>query len=150
MNQPALGTVTPFPATLEEKEIDLAHFPTIKEGDWLGGHVYPPNSRHFVWSVDSLLLLPLSAATIQEAMTAYKDMLVVNANVIEWLLTHTDLIPEDWKKYSIHFLGSFFTHKVIGSPFIYCLEYKENEWAAVEARFNSKPSIGKAQLLLFK
>lgn len=151
MNQPALGTVTPFPAPHEEKEIDLGHFPTIlNKGDWVGGHVYPPDSRHWEWSAEALLLLPLSSATIEEAMVAYQDLAVVNFNVIEWLLRHPEMIPEDWKKYSVHFLGTFFTKKAISSPFIYCLEFKELGWVAVEARFNSKPAIGKAQLVLFK
>ena len=150
MNQPALSAVAPFPAVAAEDIIDLGHIPTINKGDWLGGHVYPPQLRHWEWSVDSLLLLPLSAATIEEAMIAYQDMAVVNANVVEWLLKHPDLIPEGWQKYHVHFLGSFFTHRVIGSPFIYYLEYKADGWVATEARYNSKPAISKAQLVLFK
>jgi hypothetical protein len=150
MSTAPIGMVTPFPVTKEEREIDLGHFPTIRKGDWLGGHVYPSQMRHWEWSPDSLLLLPLSAATIEEAMIAYQDMAVVNANVVEWLLKHPDFIPEEWKRYSVHFLGSFFTHKVIASPFIYCLEYQEDTWIATEARYNAKPTIGRAQLVLFK
>lgn len=151
MNQPALGSVTPFPAQNESREIDLGHFPTIiNKGDWVGGHVYPPDFRRFEWSQESFLLLPLSSATIEEAMIAYQNLAVVNFNVLEWLLRHTEVIPEDWKKYSVHFLGTFFTKRALSSPFIYCLEFKETGWTAVEARYNSKPSIGKAQLLLFK
>ena len=148
--QPALSSVTQFLSLNEGKEIDLGHFPNITKGDWVGGHVYPPDSRQWEWSLDSLLLLPLSSATIEDAMDAYKDMSVVNFNVLEWLLRNPEMIPEHWKKYSVHFLGTFFTKKAISSPFIYCLESKEDGWSAVEARFNSKPSIGKAQLLLFK
>ena len=52
---------------------------------------------------------------------------VLNANVLDHLLQHQELIPEEWKKYNIPFWGTIYRYSS-GSLVVRCLYWYGSRW----------------------
>ncbi len=55
------------------------------------------------------------------------DKSVLNANVLDYLSAHTELIPEDWKGKYIFFWGTIYRHSDDGL-FVRCLCWNGGQW----------------------
>lgn len=55
------------------------------------------------------------------------DKPVMNANVLDYLLAHPELIPEEWKGKYIFFWGTIYRLSV-GSLIVRCLSWSGSEW----------------------
>ncbi len=61
------------------------------------------------------------------------DKIVLNANVLDYLLAHPQLIPEEWKKDDngkirfIFFWGTIYCHSD-GGLYVRCLYFDDGEW----------------------
>ena len=53
---------------------------------------------------------------------------VMNANVLDYLLTHTELIPEEWKGKYIFFWGTIYRDSD-GRRYVRCLGWYGSEWS---------------------
>ncbi len=51
----------------------------------------------------------------------------LNANVLDYLLTHPELIPEEWKSKYIFFWGTIYRYSD-GDLFVRCLHWLGSEW----------------------
>lgn len=59
-----------------------------------------------------------------------KDKPVLNANVLDYLLAHPDLIPEDWKGKRVYFWGTIYQVEGFGRHVRYLTfdEKETNKW----------------------
>lgn len=56
-----------------------------------------------------------------------RNKLVLNANVLDYLLAHPELIPEKWKGKSIFFWGTIYRDS-LGRLCVRCLEWCDDQW----------------------
>lgn len=56
-----------------------------------------------------------------------ESMLVLNANVLDYLLAHSELIPEEWKSKAIFFWGTIYRHSD-GTLYVRCLKWDGGQW----------------------
>lgn len=56
-----------------------------------------------------------------------KDKTCLDASVLDYLLEHTDLIPETWKGKYVYFWGTIYRHSV-GGLYVRCLCWRDGEW----------------------
>ena len=72
---------------------------------------------------------------------------ILNANVLDYLLDHKDVIPESWSKnLSIYFWGTIYYVGVDGFLVRY-LEYIDGEWRGFEDKFLEANFIGRIAIL---
>jgi hypothetical protein len=53
--------------------------------------------------------------------------LVLNANVLDYLLAHTELIPEEWKGKYVFFWGTIYLYSG-GRLYVRCLYWRGDRW----------------------
>lgn len=58
---------------------------------------------------------------------ALSDKPVMNANVLDYLLAHPELIPEEWKDKYVFFWGTIYCDSE-GIPSVRCLSWKGSKW----------------------
>jgi len=58
---------------------------------------------------------------------ALKGQPVMNAVVLDWLLAHPELIPEEWKGKYIYFWGTIYRDSV-GRLYVRCLYWGDGSW----------------------
>lgn len=56
------------------------------------------------------------------------DRLVLNACVLDYLLIHQELIPDDWKEKRIFFFGTIYRGGIHGSLRVRCFRWAINKW----------------------
>jgi hypothetical protein len=65
---------------------------------------------------------------------------VLNANVLDYLLAHPELIPEEWKNKYIFFWGTIYSDSV-GYLYVRCLDWNGSKWdwdcSWLDSDFNS-------------
>src|SRR3990167_9669406 len=66
----------------------------------------------------------LTGNTLRERL---KGKLVLNANVLDYLLAHTELIPEEWKRKYIFFWGTVYRDRG-GYLYVRCLCWYCDGW----------------------
>lgn len=66
----------------------------------------------------------LNGNTLRERL---KDKPVLNANVLDYLLKHTELIPEDWKDKYVYFWGTIYRDSG-GHLSVRCLGWSGDRW----------------------
>lgn len=67
------------------------------------------------------------------------EMPIFNANLLDYLLAHKDIIPEEWKRDEqgriryICFWGTIYRHNYRGRsyPYVRCLYWSTNKWSSV-------------------
>jgi hypothetical protein len=64
-----------------------------------------------------------SGLTLKQIIQAEVLNKFINANVLDYLLAHQELIPESWKKYDILFLGTIYISDVSGDELVRCLRW---------------------------
>src|SRR3989344_1449663 len=96
--------------TAEAKLINLDAIPFIPGGWQIESH---QKGGHWEWDLKKVALFQSEGQKGGKGMKGYwlkkelEEQPVLNANVLDWLLTHPELIPEEWKgKKSIYFWGT--------------------------------------------
>ena len=56
-----------------------------------------------------------------------KDKPILNANVLDYLLAHQELIPEEWKGKRVYFWGTVYRHSD-GNLYVRCLYWNGRTW----------------------
>ena len=64
-----------------------------------------------------------------ELRKVLKDKRVLNANVLDYLLAHPELIPESWKGKTVFFWGTIYPSSV-GGRFVRCLCWFDGRWCS--------------------
>lgn len=59
----------------------------------------------------------------------------LNANVLQYLLEHPDLIPEEWKEKWVYFWGTIL-RRPSGSLYVRCLYWYDDRWFSVYDRLD--------------
>mgnify|MGYP001356901996 CR=1 FL=1 len=83
----------------------------------------------FQWDLAKILLFLFDIQSIKgnELRKKLKGMLVLNANVLDYLLAHPELIPEEWKGKYIFFWGTIYCDSV-GCLVVRCLHWNGVKW----------------------
>ena len=64
---------------------------------------------------------------LREALEGAKGWRVLNANVLDFLLEHPELIPEEWKHQHVYFLGTIYHRSRLGT-FVRYLHWQKGKW----------------------
>jgi len=71
---------------------------------------------------------PDGPAVANEMRWKRNKKLVLNANVLDWLLQHPKQIPEEWKDKEVHFWSTVYHHSVIDTLAVRYLYWKDGYW----------------------
>lgn len=110
--------------------IDMDADPFIPDGWSMEEHL---RGGMFTWDLSevslylSTLLLERKFIGGSELYEELKDKPVLNANVLDYLLAHLELIPEEWKGKYIFFWGTFYRNSS-GFLSVRCLYWFSNMW----------------------
>jgi hypothetical protein len=92
----------------------------------IGHESQPP----LVWDLNLITLLPYRvdrSATRKSLIRHYPiGWRVLNVNVLDYLLEHQELIPEEWKQFNIYFIGTYYAipiYKGVSTPSLKLVPY---------------------------
>jgi len=122
-------------------DIDCDADPYLPDGFSVDEH---HRGGRFEWNLDEI--------TIHQSLTNQQDHLqyikggdflrelanepICNANVLDYLLAHPELIPDDWKGKNVYFWGTIY----LGSDHrlsVRCLEWNVDKWGWKSRRFEN-------------
>lgn len=116
--------------TLTELIVDLDAPPFIPNGWMVESHKQSGRWRYDATKV-SLYLSDdqkdgkgLTGSKFRQEL---KSQLVMNANMLEFYLAHTSLIPEDWKGKAVFFWGTVYCD-ASGRLYVRCLGWRGKRW----------------------
>ena len=113
--------------------IDLDASPFVPEGCKVEEH---RKGGQFEWNSSAVKLFPCGIQQGDKGITGHDsrkelaDKPVFNANLLDYLLAHPDLIPKEWKEKVIYFWGTIYEY-AIGNLFVSGLfydDYNVGQW----------------------
>lgn len=117
--------------TGEQRTIDLDAAPlcpvdwSIKRHRKMGSMEWHPEKVELFLSEHQLGTSVMSGRDIKQELEG-KD--VFNANLLDYLLAHQELIPQEWKGKAIFFWGTEYGHKYSPRLRIRCLYWRYDHW----------------------
>ena len=120
---------------IQKHLIDLTADPFIPEGWAVEEHQKPTGKKdtHFSWDVNKVEFhlgpgqkdgKTINGNTLRTKLGGQQ---VLNTNVLDYLLAHPELVPEEWKGKAIFFWGTIYRNS-FGDLFVRYLDWHGSRW----------------------
>lgn len=128
-----------------KKTVDTNAPPWIPQGLFVAYHqtTGPRNTGLLEWNPLRVVLWVAEGQKGDKGISGYQlyqeitqKVTSLNANVLDYLLEHPQLIPEEWKDKDVFFWGTIYRN-IRGNQFVRCLHWGGRRWISLAYSFTS-------------